>query len=225
VAIMVIREIKILKQLNHKNIVPLRDVVVERGTFDFTLGLITSFIATLKVNPINKRQKTRQSLNQQTHVLLHPTYLDHFFYNHLTMLDFVEVEYSMRGIQLAAASHLPPELILGERRYTSAIDIWGVGCVFGEFIKSMPILRGQDDFDRLKKIFSLCGSPNQNNMPNWGKLPNAKNVKFESNARHVRDDYISFNPVAADVIDKLLVLDPKKRLTASEALDHDYFYS
>lgn len=119
----------------------------------------------------------------------------------------------------------PPELFLGERRYTSAIDMWGVGCVFGELLRSRPIIQGQDDIDQLKKIFYLCGSPNQDNMPGWDRLPDAKKVRFDTTPRRVRDEYSHYDTVAADLLDKLLVLDPTKRLTALEALEHDYFYT
>ncbi|KAI7881732.1 kinase-like domain-containing protein [Mucor mucedo] len=229
VPIMVIREIKILKQLDHKNIVPLRDVVVERDlVYNPNVGL----------TPLQIKAYIKQLLEGTAY--LHHNYILHRDIKAANLLISNDGVLQIADFGLARGMeddnreytnsvvtrwYRPPELILGERRYTSAIDMWGVGCVFGELIKSMPILRGHDDFDQLKKIFSLCGSPNQNNMPNWDKLPNAKSVKFESSARHVRDDYISFDPVAADLIDKLLVLDPKKRLTATEALDHDYFYS
>lgn len=82
----------------------------------------------------------------------------------------------------------PPELLLGERAYTSAIDLWGVGygysvlllniqlilshsCVFAEMYKGKPILQGNSDMDQLMRIFQLCGSPNDKNMPGFEKLP------------------------------------------------------
>lgn len=86
-------------------------------------------------------------------------------------------------------------------------------------------MQGADDLDQLKRIFHLCGSPNNENMPGWESLPEAKKVTFETSSRRVKDDFMQFDPLAADLIDKLLTLDPKKRITAIEALEHDYFYS
>lgn len=98
-------------------------------------------------------------------------------------------------------------------------------CVFGELLKSRPILQGQDDIDQLVRIFNLCGSPSTESMPNWQQLPDASKVKFEPSERRVIDEYAKYDPLAADLLDKLLVLDPSKRLTALEALEHDYFYA
>lgn len=103
--------------------------------------------------------------------------------------------------------------------------MWSVGCVFGELVKSRPILQGQNDLDQLKRIFSLCVSPNQNNMPNWNMLSGSNKIRFESSVRRVRDEYMKTDVLVADLMDKLLVLGPSKRLTALEALNRDYFYS
>jgi serine/threonine-protein kinase BUR1 len=65
----------------------------------------------------------------------------------------------------------PPELLLGETRYGPEIDMWGVGCVFGEMHHRKPILAGESDADQLSTIFRLCGSPDDTNFPGWFDLP------------------------------------------------------
>lgn len=69
----------------------------------------------------------------------------------------------------------PPELLMGEVKYTEKIDIWGVGCVFGEMLKRRPILTGLSDIDQLHKIFQLCGTPDDRVWPNFKQLPDIKN--------------------------------------------------
>ncbi|BAE55122.1 unnamed protein product [Aspergillus oryzae RIB40] len=65
----------------------------------------------------------------------------------------------------------PPELLLQLRRYTTAIDMWGVGCVFGEMFKGKPILAGTSDLNQAQLIFNLVGTPSEENMPGWSSLP------------------------------------------------------
>jgi serine/threonine-protein kinase BUR1 len=98
-------------------------------------------------------------------------------------------------------------------------------CVFGEMLKSRPILQGSTDIDQLQKIFWLCGSPTQETMPDWDNLPQASTVTFGPYQRRVKDEFSSFGSQAAGLLDQLLVLDKNKRLTADAALDHDYFWT
>jgi serine/threonine-protein kinase BUR1 len=72
----------------------------------------------------------------------------------------------------------PPELLLQLRKYTTAIDLWGVGCVFGEMLIGKPILAGESDARQLEIIFELVGSPTDENMPGWRSLPGAQGLQL-----------------------------------------------
>lgn len=64
----------------------------------------------------------------------------------------------------------PPELLMGATTYNGAVDMWGVGCVFGEILKRRAILPGTSDMDQLTLIWQLCGTPRLSNWPGKGYL-------------------------------------------------------
>ncbi|KIK70229.1 hypothetical protein GYMLUDRAFT_34719 [Collybiopsis luxurians FD-317 M1] len=123
----------------------------------------------------------------------------------------------------------PPELLLGARNYGGEVDMWGIGCVFGEMFNRRPILPGNSDLDQLDKIWNLCGTPNQHTWPNYDKLPGFEGMqRFTTTAsRRVKPTWESAGAetVAVDLLDKLLICNPLKRITASQALEHDYFWT
>ncbi|KAJ2936281.1 hypothetical protein H1R20_g813, partial [Candolleomyces eurysporus] len=121
----------------------------------------------------------------------------------------------------------PPELLLGARQYGGEVDIWGIGCVLGEMFTRKPILPGTSDLDQLEKIWYLCGTPTQHTWPNFDHLPGCEGVKrFNTYARRVKPAYEhSVGPEMADLLDKLLICNPKERITASQALEHAYFWT
>ena len=92
----------------------------------------------------------------------------------------------------------PPELLLQLRRYTTAIDMWGVGCVFGEMFKRKPILSGTTDLNQAQIIFDLVGSPTEENMPGWSQLPGCEGVKSfaarQGNLAQVFREYVNLTP-------------------------------
>ena len=59
----------------------------------------------------------------------------------------------------------PPELLWGCRYYSTAVDIWSVGCIFAELMLRTPYLPGETDMDQLKTIFRALGTPTEDDWP------------------------------------------------------------
>lgn len=116
-----------------------------------------------------------------------------------------------------------PELVLGDKTYTTAVDIWGVGCVFAEFFEKKPILQGSSDVDQGHVIFKLLGTPSEADWPLARYLPGAEltRTKYAGNLKERFGSFLS--DVGLDFLRKLLALDPYKRLTAMSAVRHPFF--
>ncbi|RAL05666.1 CDC2/CDK family serine/threonine-protein kinase [Aspergillus ibericus CBS 121593] len=120
----------------------------------------------------------------------------------------------------------PPELLLQLRRYTTAIDMWGVGCVFGEMFKGKPILAGNNDLNQAQLIFDLVGSPTEESMPGWTLLPGCEGVKnFGNRPGNLCEIFKDQSATAISLLSELLKLDWRKRINAMDALKHPYFFS
>ncbi|KAJ0544943.1 putative protein-serine/threonine kinase CMGC-CDK-PITSLRE family [Helianthus annuus] len=124
-----------------------------------------------------------------------------------------------------------PELLLGTKLYSTAIDMWSLGCIMAELLSKQPIFNGKTEFDQLDKIFKTLGTPNETIWPGYSKLPGVKVnfVKHQYNLLRRKFPATSFtgSPVLSDagfdLLNKLLTYDPEKRITAEEALNHEWF--
>ena len=126
---------------------------------------------------------------------------------------------------IATRWYRPPEIILSWKTYTKAIDLWSVGCIFGELLGRKPMFPGSDSQAQIKLIMDFLGSPSEEDMAQI-KQPKARSFlsnlpkRDPSNAKVVFPDVK--NDKALDLLRKLLVFNPAKRLTTEEALKHPY---
>ena len=116
-----------------------------------------------------------------------------------------------------------PELVLGEKYYTTAVDIWGVGCVFAEFFEKKPILQGKSDIDQGHVIFKLMGTPTEEEWKLSRYLPGAQLTKteYKSTLKERFGKYLT--EAGLHLLAKLLALDPYKRYTAMAAKNDAFF--
>jgi len=134
-----------------------------------------------------------------------------------------------------------PELLLAARHYTKAIDIWAIGCIFAELLTSEPIFHcRQEDIktsnpyhhDQLDRIFNVMGFPLEKDWEDIKRMPeyHTLNKDFKkanySNCALVK--YMERHKVKQDtkafhLLQKLLLMDPNKRITSEQAMQDSYF--
>ena len=120
-----------------------------------------------------------------------------------------------------------PELMLGERNYGPPVDMWGAGCIMAEMWTRRPIMQGETEQKQIMLICQLCGSITTDDWPGVDKLEYYQKLELPANEnRKLRDRLRHFveDPYALDLVEKLLVLDPKKRIDADSTLEHDFFW-
>ena len=78
-----------------------------------------------------------------------------------------------------------PELLLGTKQYSTEIDMWSVGCIFGELLLMKPLFPGRSEIDQLNRIFKDLGTPSEKIWPKYGELPGVKKMSFAQHPYNV----------------------------------------
>ncbi|XP_043933539.1 cyclin-dependent kinase 17-like isoform X2 [Protopterus annectens] len=118
----------------------------------------------------------------------------------------------------------PPDVLLGSTEYSTPIDMWGVGCIFFEMATGRPLFPGSTVEDQLHLIFKILGTPTEETWPavflneefKAYNFPRYKPEPLINNAPRLENDGL-------ELLSKLLQFEAKKRLTAEEAMRHQYF--
>lgn len=119
-----------------------------------------------------------------------------------------------------------PEILVGYHKYTSAVDMWAVGCIINEMISRHPMFPGSSSKKQLDAIIKIMGTPPKSFSTKSRKTSYRQYLMQIQNIepKHFPTLYPSASPESLDLIQKFLVYDPDERYTAKDALNHMYIY-
>jgi serine/threonine protein kinase len=238
-----LREISVLKELRHPNIVTLLDVVYERTSlfivFEYLDQDLKQYLdyAGTDLNKLLVKSYMHQLLTGMEYC--HARRVMHRDLKPQNLLVDRQGRLKLADFGLARTHSLPirtftheivtlwyraPEVLLGSRLYSTAVDVWSMGCIFCELITRTPLLRGDSEIDQLFRIFKLLGTPTEATWPGVKSLSNFKMTFPQWGPMTLAViPALQEDPLALDLVHQMLVCDPSRRISAREALKHPYF--
>ncbi|XP_064422393.1 STKc_p38 domain-containing protein [Latimeria chalumnae] len=238
------RELRLLRHVNHENVICLLDVFTPDDTMEkFQTFYLVMPLMALDLGEIMKKSRVSEHMScyflyqilcglQYIHSAgivhrdLKPSNLAVNENCDLKILDFGlarHAESEMTGY-VVTRWYRAPEIILNWMHYTQTVDIWSVGCILAEMLRGEVLFPGTDHMDQLKKILELTGTPQpyfvekmqSKDARNYIKsLPCQEKKTF----KHI---FPTMDAKAVDILEKMLLLDPELRITAKDALSHPY---
>ncbi|CAJ0570095.1 unnamed protein product, partial [Mesorhabditis spiculigera] len=238
------REIRLLRCMNHENVIDLLDVFTPDKTMDSLTDVY--FVSILMGADLSNILKIQRLNDEHIRFLIYQI-LRGLKYIHsagvihrdlkpsniavnedceLKILDFGlarQTDSEMTGY-VATRWYRAPEIMLNWMHYSQTVDIWSVGCILAELITGRTIFPGADHIDQLTRIMSIVGTPSEEFL---AKIQSEEARNYIRNLpRMPRKDFKqifpSATPDAISLLEAMLNLDPDRRPTASEAMEHPY---
>ncbi|KAK0720813.1 kinase-like domain-containing protein [Lasiosphaeris hirsuta] len=243
-----VRELKHLQELHHPNIISLLSVFSSK---DQNLNLVLEYLPLgdleMLIRDVDRVRYGAADIKAWMGMLTRAVWFCHDNYvlhrdikpNNLLIAADGEVKLADFGLARSFADpgrkmtanvitrwYRPPELLFGARHYSGAVDVWSVGLVFAELIIRAPFLPGNSEVEQIALICRQIGTPTEENWPGVTQLKEYT-VPSDTVAVWGKEAYMGrFGAVGAEGVDlliKTLVLDPKKRITAREMLEHKWW--
>ncbi|XP_050409210.1 mitogen-activated protein kinase 1 [Patella vulgata] len=244
-----LREIKILTRFKHENIIDIRDILRAKSVDRMKDVYI---VQCLMETDMYKLLKTQQLSNDHVcyflyqilrglkyihsanvlHRDLKPSNLLLNTTCDLKICDFglarvADPDHDHTGFlteYVATRWYRAPEIMLNSKGYTKSIDVWSVGCILAEMLSNRPLFPGKHYLDQLNHILGVLGSPSQgdlNCIMNEKARGYIQSLPYKPKIPWPRL-FPNADPKALDLLDKMLIFNPQKRITVEESLAHPY---
>lgn len=244
-----IREISLLKELKHPNIVRLQDVVHNDNelflVFEYLNRDLKQYLDSLvrdkrKLAPNPDLVKSYMFQIIKGLAFCHAHRVIHRDLKPHNLLIDNRGAIKLADFGLARAFNVPirtythevitlwyraPEILLGARHYATPVDMWSLGCIFVEMVNNSPLFCGDSEIDQLYKIFQILGTPTEESWTGVSSLPHYRSTFPRWSGNHICALVPNLEPDGIDLIARMLTYEPSKRISAKAALDHPYFDS
>lgn len=240
-----IREISLLKELQHPNIVGLNDVLMQEAKLYLIFEYLTMDLKKyMDTNVPKDGQMCPKLMKSYTYQLMqgllfcHQRRVLHRDLKPQNLLIDKNGSIKIADFGLARAFGIPvrvythevvtlwyraPEVLLGSPKYSCPIDIWSLGTIFAEMVNRRPLFQGDSEIDQLFRIFRVLRTPNEELWPGVTQLPDFKNTFPNWSTMNLKSSMKTLEPAGLDLLDQMLIYDPAKRISAKRALLHPYF--
>ncbi|ODV94973.1 hypothetical protein PACTADRAFT_50809 [Pachysolen tannophilus NRRL Y-2460] len=241
-----IREISLMKELKHENVVTLYDVIHTENkltlVFEYMDQDLKQYMDSSGYN--NSGALDPQIVKSLMFQLLrgimfcHDNRVLHRDLKPQNLLLNNKGELKLGDFGLARAFGIPvntfsnevvtlwyraPDVLMGSRNYSTSIDMWSAGCILAEMFTGKPLFPGNSNDDQLLKIFRIMGTPNERTWPGVSQYPNFKNNFNVFIPQDLRSIIPGIDPLALNLLQGLLQMRPEARISARQALQHPWF--
>jgi len=240
-----IREVSLLKDLKHANIVTLHDIVhTEKSltlVFEYLERDLKQYMddcgAILAMNNVKLflfqmlRGLAYCHARRVLHRDLKPQNLLINERGELKLADFglaraKSVPTKTYSNEVVTLWYRPPDVLLGSTEYSTPIDMWGVGCIFYEMASGRPLFPGSTVEDELHLIFKVLGTPNESNWAGISRSQELQSYKFPHySAESLVARAPRLDPEGISLLSSFLFFEARRRVSASNAMRSNYFSS